>query len=161
MLNSPFLKYLESNSLFSDHLYGSCRARFCYILSYPTHNGHPLSETMRNLSSLSLIWQNWCKVLSAKLPTYGFTNLCLFFKIYLSDNFIYVVVNSATSAFFQLLVVFQFLLYCILLFTPFCHKPPSLKKAFANVSTLLGSSPSSRLHFLLLVSHLVLISLQF
>ena len=69
-------------------------------------SGHPLLGTSENHSSSLLISLKafdrvWHKALLAKLPTYGFTpSFCELISSYLSNRFISVVVDGATSASF-------------------------------------------------------------
>ena len=68
--------------------------------------GHPLLGTSENHSSLLLISLRhlirvWHKALLAKLPAYGFTpSFCKLISSFLSNRFISVVVDGATSASF-------------------------------------------------------------
>ena len=107
LLNSHFIKHLESNNLLSDHQYGLRKARSTEdLLSYLTH---VWSSSLRNfgksffiaLDISKAIDRVWHKILLAKLPTYGFTSsFCKLISSFLSNRFISVVVDSATSASF-------------------------------------------------------------
>ena len=73
LLNSHFIKHLEPNNLLSDHQYGFRKA-FDRV---------------------------WHKALLAKLPAYGFTpSFCKLISSFLSNRYISVVVDGATSASF-------------------------------------------------------------
>ena len=78
LLNSHFIKHLESNNLFSDHQYGFCKARSTGdLLSYLTY---VWSSSLRNFGESFVIALDiskafdrvWHKALLAKLPAYGF-----------------------------------------------------------------------------------------
>ena len=101
LLNSHFIKHLESNNLLSDHHYGFRKARSTGdLLSYLTH---VWSSSLRNFAlDISKAFDRvWHKALLAKLPAYGFTpSFCKLISSFLSTRFISVVVDSATSASF-------------------------------------------------------------
>ena len=164
LLNSHFLKHLESNSLLSDHQYGFRKARSTGdLLSYLTHKW---SSSLRNYGESFVVALDiskafdrvWHKALLAKLPAYGFTpSLCLLIRSFLSNRFISVVVDGATSASFpvasgvpqgSILSPILFLLFI----NDLLHTPSSLIQAFADDSTLHVSSsfhspPSSDTRF--------------
>ena len=104
LLNSHFLKHLESNSLLSDHQYGFRKARSTGdLLSYLTD---VWSSSLRDYGESFVVALDiskafdrvWHKALLAKLPSYGFTpSLCKLISSFLSDRFISVVVDGATS----------------------------------------------------------------
>ena len=96
LLNSHFIKHLDSNNLLSDHQYGFCKARSTGIF-FPIllMSGHPLLGTSGN-HSLSLLIS-----LMAKRPAYGFTpSFCKLISNFLSNSHISVVVDGATSTSF-------------------------------------------------------------
>ena len=107
LLNSHFIKHLESNNLLSDHQYGFRKARSTRdLLSYLTH---AWSSSLRNVwesfvvaLDISKVFDRvWHKALLAKLPAYGFTpSFCKLNSSFLSNRFISVVVDGATSASF-------------------------------------------------------------
>ena len=79
LLNSHFIKHLESNNILSDHQYGFRKARSTGdLLSYLTH---VWSSSLRNFGESFVIALDiskafdrvWHKALLAKLPAYGFT----------------------------------------------------------------------------------------
>ena len=107
LLNSHFIKHLESNNLLSDHQYGFRKARSTGDdLSYLTH---VWPSSLRNFGESFVVALDiseafdrvWHKALLAKLPTYGFTpSFCKLISSFLSIRFISVVVDGATSASF-------------------------------------------------------------
>ena len=108
LLNSHFIKHLESNNLLSDHQYGFCKARSTGdFLSYLAH---VWSSSLRNFGESFVVALDiskafdrvWHKALLAKLPAYGFTpSFCKLGSNFLSNRFIsVVVVDGATSASF-------------------------------------------------------------
>ena len=107
LLNSHFTKHLEFNSLLSDHQYGFRKARSTGdLLSYLTHTW---SSALRNFGESYVVALDiskafdrvWHKALLAKLPAYGFTpSSCSLISSFLSNRFISVVVDGATSASF-------------------------------------------------------------
>ena len=106
LLNSHFIKHLESNNLLSDHQYGFRKARSTGdFLSYLTH---VWSSSLRNFGESFVVALGiskafdrvWHKALLAKLPAYGFTPSCKLITSFLSIRFISVVVDGATSASF-------------------------------------------------------------
>ena len=109
MLNSHFIKHLESNILLSDHQYGFHKARSTGdLLSYRTH---AWSSSLRNFGESFVVALDiskaldrvWHKALLAKLPAYSFTpSFCKLISSFLSNRFISVVVDGATSASFQI-----------------------------------------------------------
>ena len=81
LLNSHFIKHLESNNLLSDHQYGFRKARSTGdLLSYLTH---VWSSSLKNFGESFIVALDiskafdrvWHKALLAKLPAYGFTLL--------------------------------------------------------------------------------------
>ena len=107
LLNSHFIKHLESNNLLSDHQYGFRKARSTGdLLSYLTHTW---SSSLRDFGESFVVALDiskafdrvWHKALLAKLPAYGFTpSFCKLVSSFLSNCFISVVVDGATSASF-------------------------------------------------------------
>ena len=107
LLNSHFIRHLESNNLLSDHQYGFRKARSTGdLLSYFTH---VWSSSLRNFGESFVIALDiskafdrvWHKALLAKLPAYGFTlSFCKLISSFLANCFISVVVDGATSASF-------------------------------------------------------------
>ena len=107
LLNSHFIKHLESNNFLSDHQYGFRKARSTGdLLSYLTH---VCSSSLRNFRESFVVALDiskafdrvWHKALLAKLPAYGFTpSFCKLISNFLSSRFISVVVDGATSASF-------------------------------------------------------------
>ena len=105
LLNVHFLKHLESLSLLSDHQYGFRKARSTGdLLSYLTHIW---STSLRNFGESFVVALDiskafdrvWHRSLLAKLPSFGFTpSLCNLISSFLSDRFISVVVDGATSS---------------------------------------------------------------
>ena len=106
LLNSHFIKHLESNNLLSDHQYGFHKARSTGdLLSYLTHARSSSLWNFGNHSSSLLISLRyltvWHKALLAKLLAYGFTySFCKLISSFLSNRFISVVFDGATSASF-------------------------------------------------------------
>ena len=107
VLNSHLIKHLESNNLLSDYQYGFCKARSTGdLLSYLTH---AWSSSLRNFGESFVIALDtskafdraWYKAVLSKLPAYSFTpSFCKLFSSFLSNRFIPVVVDGATSASF-------------------------------------------------------------
>ena len=107
LFNFHFIKHLESNNLLSDHQYGFRKARSTGdLLSYLTH---VWSSSLRNFGESFVVALDiskafdrvWHKALLAKLPAYSFTpSFCKLISIFLSNRFIYVVVDGATFASF-------------------------------------------------------------
>ena len=107
LLNSHFIKHLESNNLLSDHQYGFRKARSTGdLLSYLTH---VWSSSLKNFGESFVVALDiskafdrvWHKALLAKLPAYGSTpSFCKLISSFLSNHFISVVVDGATSASF-------------------------------------------------------------
>ena len=106
LLNSHFIKHLESNNLLSDHQYGFRKGRSTGDLSYLTH---AWSSSLRNFGESFIVALDiskafdrvWHKAVLAKLPAYGFTpSFCKLISSFLSNRFISFVVDSATSASF-------------------------------------------------------------
>ena len=107
LLNSHFIKHLESNDLLSDHQYGFRKARSTGdLLSYLTYTW---SSSLRNLGESLVVTLDiskafdrvWHKALLAKLPAYGFTpSYCKLISSSLSNRFISVVADGATFASF-------------------------------------------------------------
>ena len=107
LLNSHFIKHLESINLLSDHQFGFRKARSTGDhLSYLTH---AWSSSLRNFRESFVVapdipkaFERVCrKALLVKLPAYGFTPS--FFKLvssFLANRFISVVVDGVTSASF-------------------------------------------------------------
>ena len=103
------MKHLESHHLLSDHQYGFRKARSTGdLLSYLTHTW---SSSLRDFGESHVVALDiskafdrvWHKALLAKLPFYGFTpSLCNLISSYLSNRFISVVVDGATSASFPI-----------------------------------------------------------
>ena len=107
LLNSHFIKHLESNNLLSDHQYGFRKARSTGdLLSYLTHTWpsslRDFGESFVVALDISKAFDRvWHKALLAKLPAYGFTpSFCKLISSFLSNRFISVVVDGATSASF-------------------------------------------------------------
>ena len=108
LLNSHFIKHLESNNLLSDHQCGFRKARSTGgLLSYLTH---VWSSSLRNFGESFIVALDiskafdrvWHKALLAKFPAYGFTpSFCKVIPNFLSNGFISVVVEGATSASFS------------------------------------------------------------
>ena len=104
ILNAHFMKHLEFHHLLSDHQYGFRKARSTGdLLSYLTHTW---SSSLRDFGESHVVALDiskafdrvWHKALLAKLPSYGFTpSLCNLISSYLSNRFISVVVDGATS----------------------------------------------------------------
>ena len=102
-----FIKHLKSNNLLSDHQYGFRKARSTGdLLSYLTH---VWSSSLKNFGESFVVALDiskafdrvWHKALLAKLPAYGFTpSFCKLISSFLSNRFISVVVDGATSASF-------------------------------------------------------------
>ena len=102
-----FIKHLESNNLLSDHQYGFRTARSTGdLLSYLTH---VWSSSLRNFGESFVVALDiskafdrvWHKALLTKLPAYGLTpSFCKLISSFLSNRFISVVVDGATSASF-------------------------------------------------------------
>ena len=157
LLNSHFIKHLESNHLLSDHQYGFRMARSTGdLLSYLTDIW---SSALRDFGESFIIALDiskafdrvWHQALLAKLPAYGFTPpLCNLIRSFLSDRFISVVVDGATSAPFPIssgvpqgsvLSPTLFLLFI----NDLLHSTSSPMHSFADDSTLhISSSFSSR-----------------
>ena len=107
LLNSHFIRHLESNSLLSVHQEASVRqdlqGNFFPILLIP---GHPLLGTLDKSFIVTLDISKafdriWHKALLDKLPAYGFTpSFCKLISGFLSNRFISVVVDGATCASF-------------------------------------------------------------
>ena len=107
LLNSHFIKHLESNNLLSDHQYGFRKARSTGdLLSYLTHawssslwnSGRIIVVTLDISKAFDRVWH---KALLAKLPAYCFTpSFCKPISSILSNRFISIVVDGATSASF-------------------------------------------------------------
>ena len=152
LLNSHFIKHLESNNLLSDYLYGFHKARSTGdLLSYLTH---AWSSSLRNFRESFVVALDiskafdrvWHKALLAKLPAYSFTpSFCKLISSFLSNRFISVVVDSATSASFpvssgvpqgSVLSPALFLLFI----NDLLHATASDAHSFANDSTLHKSS---------------------
>ena len=152
LLNSHFIKNLESNNLLSDHQYGYCKARSTGdLLSYLTLTW---SSSLRNFGEsfavaldISKIFDRvWHKALLVKLPAYSFTpSFCNLISSFLSNRFISVVVDSATSASFpvssgvpqgSVLSPTFFLLFI----NDLLHASASIVHSFTNDSTLHKSS---------------------
>ena len=110
LLNSHFIKHLESNNLLSDHQYSFREARSTGdLLFYLTH---AWSSSLRNFGESFVVALDiskafdkvWHKALLAKLPAYSFTpSFCKLISSFLSNRFISVVVDGATSASFPVL----------------------------------------------------------
>ena len=106
MVNSHFIKQLESNNFLSDHQYSFHKARSTGdLFSYLTH---VWSSSLKNFGESFVVALDiskafdsvWHKALLAKLPAYGFTPFCKLISNFLSNRFISVVVDGATSASF-------------------------------------------------------------
>ena len=107
LLNSHFIKHLASNNLLSDHQYGFRKARSTGdLLSYLTHSWSSSLRGFRESFVVTLDISKafdrvWHKALSAKLSAYGFTpSFCKLISTFLSNRFISVVVDGASSASF-------------------------------------------------------------
>ena len=95
LLNSHFIRHLQSNNLLSDHQYGFHKARSTGdLVSYLTH---AWSSSLRSLGESFIIALDiskafdrvWHKALLAQLPAYGFTpSFCKLISTFLSDRFI-------------------------------------------------------------------------
>ena len=98
LLNSHFIKHLESNNLLSDHQYGFRKARSTGdLLSYLTH---AWSSSLRNFGE-SFVLALDISMAFDKLPAYGFTpSFCKLISGFLSNRFISVVVDGTSSASF-------------------------------------------------------------
>ena len=106
MLNSHFIKHLESNNFLSDHQYGFRKARSTGdLLSYLTH---AWSSSLRNFGESFIVALDiskafdgvWHKALLAKLPAYGFTpSFCKLISSFLSNRFTSVVVDATSASF--------------------------------------------------------------
>ena len=163
LLNSHFIKHFESNNLLSDHQYSFRKTRSTGDLL--SHLTHAWSSSLRNFGEsldvaldISKAFDRvWHKALLAKLPAYGFTpSFCKLISSFLSNRFIYVVVDSTTSASFpfssgvpqgSVLSRALFLLFI----NDLLHASASDVHSFANDSTLHKSSsfqcqPSSNAH---------------
>ena len=152
LLNSHFIKHLESNNLLSDHQYGFRKARFTGdLLSYLTHTLSPslwnFGESFVVALDISKAFDRvWHKALLVKLLAYGFTpSFSKLISNFLSNRFISVVVDGTTAAFF--LVSSGVPQGCVLSPTLFLlfindllHAFASDVYSFANVSTLHKSS---------------------
>ena len=160
LLNAHFINHLESNCLLSDHQYGFRKARSTGdLLSYLTDLW---SSSLRDFGESFIIALDiskafdrvWHKALLAKLPTYGFTpSLCNLISSFLSNRFISVVVDGATSSPFpvssgvpqgSVLSPTLFLLFI----NDLLHSTSSSMHSFADDSTLhisshFNSQPSS------------------
>ena len=109
LLNSHFLKHLESHSLLSDHQYGFRKARSTGdILSYLTH---VWSSSLRDFGESFIVALDiskafdrvWHKSLISKLPSFGFSpSLCKLIFSFLSDRSISVTVDGSTSPCFPI-----------------------------------------------------------
>ena len=99
LLNSHFIKHLESNNILSDHQYGFRKARSTgNLLSYLTHTW---SSSLRNFGESFVVTLDISKALLAKIKAYGFTpSFCKLISSFLSNRIISVVVDGATSASF-------------------------------------------------------------
>ena len=152
LLNSHFIKHLESNNLLSDHQYGFHKARSTGdLLSYLTH---AWSSSLTNFGESFVVALDiskafdrvWHKALLAKLPAYGFTpSFCKLISSFLSNRLISVVVNGATSAFFLVSSgvpqgsVLSFILF-FLFINDLLHATAYDVHSFADDSTLHKSS---------------------
>ena len=107
LLNSHFIKHLESDNLLSYHQYCFCKTRstgdhisyLTHIWSSPLRNfGESLVVTL----DISKAFDRIChKALLAKLPAYGFTpSFCKLISNFLSNHFISVVFDGTTFASF-------------------------------------------------------------
>ena len=104
LLNSHFLKHLESHSLLSDHEYGFHKARSTGdILSYITNVwasslrdfGESFVVGFAISKAFDRVW-NWGLI--SKLPSFGFPpSLCSLISSFLSDRSISVIVDGSTS----------------------------------------------------------------
>ena len=172
LLNSHFIKHLESNNLLSDHQYGFRKARSTGdLLSYLTH---VWSSSLKNFGESFVVALDiskafdrvWHKALLAKLPAYGFTpSFCKLISSFLSNRFISVVVDGATSASFpvssgvpqgSVLSPTLFLLFI----NDLLHATASDVHSFADIQTYINLLPSSASRPLMLDLNLVLLCLQ-
>ena len=172
MLNSHFIKHLESNNLLSDHQYGFRKARSTGdLLSYLTHTW---SSSLRDFGESFVVALDtskafdrvWHKALLAKLPAYGFTpSFCKLISSFLSNRFISVVVDGATSASFpvssgvpqgSVLSPTLFLLFI----NDLLHATASDVHSFADDQTYINLPPSSVSLPLMLALNLALLYLQ-
>ena len=172
MLNSHFIKHFKSNNLLSDHQYGFCKARSTGdLLSYLTH---VWSSSLKNFGESFVVALDiskafdrvWHKALLAKLPAYGFTpSFCKLISSFLSNRFISVAVDGATSASFPVSSgVLQGSVLSPTLFLLFIndllHATASDVHSFADDSNLHNLLPSSASLPLMLDLNLVLLCLQ-
>ena len=107
LLNSHFINHFKSNSLLFNHQYGFRKARSKGdLLSYLTHTWSSSLRKFRESFVIALDISKafdrvWHKALLAKLPACGFTpSFCKPISSFLSNRFISVVVDGATSALF-------------------------------------------------------------
>ena len=162
----------RSNNLLSDHQYGFRKARSTGdLLSYLTHTW---SSSLRDFGESFVVALDiskafdrvWHKALLAKLPAYGFTpSFCKLISSFLSNRFISVVVDGATSASFpvssgvpqgSVLSPTLFLLFI----NDLLHATASDVHSFADDSNLHKSSSSSVSLPLMLALNLALLYLQ-
>ena len=132
LLNSHFIKHLKSNNLLSDHQHMASVKNF----------GESFVVALDIFKVFDRVWH---KALLAKLPAYGFTpSFCKLISSFLSNRFISVVVDGATSASFPVSSgvpqgsVLSLTLF--LLFINDLHASASDVHSFANDSTLHKSS---------------------
>ena len=103
LLNSHFLKHLESNSLPSDHQYGVHKAISTGdILSYITNVGASLRDDGESfvvgLDISKAFDRVWHRDLISKLPSFTFPpSLCSLTSSFLSDHSISVIVDGSSS----------------------------------------------------------------
>ena len=170
LLNSHFIKHLESNNLLSDHQYGFRKARSAGdLLSYLTH---PWSSSLRNFGESFVVALDiskafdrvWHKaLLLAKLPAYGFTpSFCKLISSFLSNHFKTLVVDGATSASFPVssgvpqgsVLSPTFLFFINDLLLPLMFIPLPMIQPYINLLPPIASLP------LMLILNLVLLCLQ-
>ena len=101
LLNSHFIKHLESNNLVSDYQHGFCKARSTgNLLSYLAYT---LSSSLKNFEESLIValdiskafYRFWHKALLAELPSYGsIPSFCKLISSFLSNCFISAVVDE-------------------------------------------------------------------
>ena len=158
LLNSHFIKHLESNNLLSDHQYGFRKARSTGVTHAWSSSRRNFAETFVVALDVSKAFDRvWHKVLLAKLTAYGFNpSFCKLISSLLFNCFISIVVDGTTSASFPVSIgvpqgfvlsptLFLLFIYDLL------HATDSDVHSFADNSNLHKSSsfqcqPSSNAH---------------